>query len=133
MAATPQLPFDLILTILNERKEIKKQERLEREAKENYNNFVNAFNTGVKGYITQDLFWDEDSVVHNFGREIYNKFQECETYNDLIDLMDKEGCSIQECLDMNDDPDDHFNDNSLSYWVENTHESHLRFNQYGLS
>lgn len=131
--AAPQLPFDLILTILNERKEIKKQERLEREAKEKYNNFVNAFNTGVKAYITQDLFWDEDSVVRFFGREIYNKFQECETYNDLIDLMDKEGCSIQECLDLNDDPDEPVNDNSLSYWVENQHESHLRFNQYGLS
>lgn len=45
MAPTPQLPLDLILTILNERKNMKRDERIEREAKERHNNIVSIINS----------------------------------------------------------------------------------------
>lgn len=130
MAPIPQLPLDIILTILNERKEIKRNERIEKDAKEKYNNFVNAFNIGVKAYITQELFQDADTIMWRFSPEINEKHDDCKSYDDIIELMDSEGITIQECLDCNVDEDDHFNDNALSYWVEHTEESKLRTRNY---
>jgi len=45
MASTPQLPLDIILTILNERKNMKRDERIEREAKNNFNNIISIINS----------------------------------------------------------------------------------------
>jgi len=88
MAPIPQLPLDIILTILNERKEMKRNERIEREAKEKYNNFVNAFNIGVKAYITQELFQDAETIMWRFSPEINEKHDDCKSYEDIIELMD---------------------------------------------
>ena len=67
----PQLPFDLILTILNERKEIKKQERIEREAKERYDNIISIINS----------IGDELDAVENI-------ITDSEKYDFIFELID---------------------------------------------
>lgn len=68
---TPQLPFDLILTILNERKEIKKQERIERESKERYDNIISIINS----------IGDELDAVENI-------ITDSEKYDFIFELID---------------------------------------------
>ena len=64
MAPIPQLPLDIILTILNERKNMKRDERIEREAKNNFNNIVKIINSlgdeldAVENIITDSQKYD---------------------------------------------------------------------------
>jgi hypothetical protein len=68
---TPQLPFDLILTILNERKNMKRDERIERESKERYDNIISIIN-----YIGDEL----DAVE--------NIITDSEKYDFIFELID---------------------------------------------
>ena len=68
---TPQLPFDLILTILNERKNMKRDERIERESKERYDNIISIINS----------IGDELDAVENI-------ITDSEKYDFIFELID---------------------------------------------
>lgn len=115
----PQLPFDLISKILQERKNIKKLERELEESKKNYNAFVKSFDLGTRYYIVEELFDDEDTVNHHYGAEIAEKYKNTpKTMDALMDLMLEENITLRDCL-----CGDAYND--MNWWHESASEGHL--------